>query len=116
MEYEVLLSLPMGANSADVIGNIGNAYVTICSDNNMVDVNGNRTQQQPGGAADRTWNPELRPVPILPSTRCRGRTGEVEAIAVQPDGRAVAGGQFLDYDSANFNYLVQDADQRPAGF
>ena len=107
MEYEVLLSLPMGANSADVIGNIGKCYVTICSDNNTVDVNGNPTRQQPGGAADRTWNPEIQPGSYPAFNSLPGADGEVYAIAVQPDGNSVAGGQFLDYDSANFNNLVR---------
>ena len=74
MEYEVELSLPSGASSTDKIGNIGVADVTILFDDNMLDINGNITQQQPGGAADRNWNPKIRLFPCRPSTPCLGRT------------------------------------------
>ncbi|MGD0413339.1 MAG: delta-60 repeat domain-containing protein, partial [Verrucomicrobiota bacterium] len=107
-EFEVELSLPQGANSADVIGNVGVCNVAVLFDNNLVDANGNITYQQPGGAADRNWNPELMPVTSYPPfNSLPGANQEVDAIAIQGDGKAVVGGQFATYDTATFNYLAR---------
>ena len=72
-----------------------------------MDANGNPTQQQPGGAADRSWNPELQAKFHPALNPLPGADGEVYAIAVQPDGSSVVGGQFFNYDSASFNNLVR---------
>ena len=107
-EFTVELFLPSGANSADMIGNVSNANVCILFDNNLVDANGSETFQQPGGAADRNWNPELMPVTSYPPFNpLPGADQEVDAIAVQSDGSAVVGGQFANYDSAPFKYLAR---------
>ena len=107
-EFEVELSLPGGANSADVIGNVGVANVSVLFDNNLVDANGNETMQEPGGAADRNWNPEQMPVTSYPPLNpIPGADQEVDAVAIQPDGSAILGGQFANYDSTPFNYLVR---------
>ena len=107
-EFVVNLWLPNGAPATDVIGQVGVANVAVLFDNNLVDINGNETQQQPGGAADRNWNPELMATTSYPPFNpIPGADQEVEAIAVQPDGKSVVGGHFADYDSAPFNYLVR---------
>jgi uncharacterized delta-60 repeat protein/uncharacterized repeat protein (TIGR01451 family) len=100
MEYEVELT-------GTGVGNIGVANVTEMFDQNRLDINGNITHQQPGGAADRNWNPELLPYSIPPYTTRPGADNEVEAIAVQPDGKAIVGGHFRQYDNADFPFLVR---------
>ena len=113
MEYEIVLGGVSG-NGSDMIGNINTCHLSVLSDANLVDVNGVHTQQQPGGAADRSWNPENMPNSSPPFNPIPGANEEVEAVAIQPNGMAVIGGEFISFDSTPINYLARvDTNGRP---
>jgi uncharacterized delta-60 repeat protein/uncharacterized repeat protein (TIGR01451 family) len=106
-EFTVTITMGQGAMPWDVVGNIGSANVVIQFDNNQTYADGRPSQQQPGGAADRTWNVDNSAASYPPLNSLPGANEQVEAIACQADGKSVVGGQFVSYDSTNFSYLVR---------
>jgi uncharacterized delta-60 repeat protein len=80
------------------VGNVSRSTVTILYN------------EQPAGAADRTWNqdnsanstPEFQPY-----TGTAGNGGTVYAIAEQPDGSAIVAGSFSSYDEGKYNGIVR---------
>lgn len=69
------------------IGYIGKCVVTILFD------------EQPAGAVDRTHNPHNNANTSPPYNQHPGANGTVYAVAVQPDGKCLIGGDFTAYNT-----------------
>jgi uncharacterized repeat protein (TIGR01451 family)/uncharacterized delta-60 repeat protein len=85
------------------LGNIPNAIVTINFNNPDPGI-------QPGGAWDRTFNPDDANNSRPPFNTLPGANAQVQAIAIQPNGQAVIGGDFTTYDSSTANPYVARLD------
>jgi uncharacterized delta-60 repeat protein/uncharacterized repeat protein (TIGR01451 family) len=90
---------PMGSLTPTFLGNIQTANVTINFNNPNPGV-------QPGGAWDRTFNPDSASNSIPPFNTLPGANAPVQAIAIQANGEAVIGGDFTTYDSSTSNEYV----------
>jgi uncharacterized repeat protein (TIGR01451 family)/uncharacterized delta-60 repeat protein len=89
------------------LGNITSANVTINFSNPNPGV-------QPGGAWDRTFNPDNATNSTPPFNQLPGANEPVQAIAIQANGQAIIGGDFTSYDSTtNSSYVVR---LTPSGF
>ncbi len=82
----IIQLLPFQQGSPQV-GNIGTCVVTLTYDN------------EPAGAVDRGHNPSGSANTDPPFNSQPGADGPVYAVAVQPDGKAVFGGDFLAYNT-----------------
>lgn len=83
-----------GAMPPTFLGNITEATVTINFDNPYPGV-------QPGGAWDRTFNPDDATNSAPPFNLLPGANAPVEAIAIQANGQPIIGGDFTAFDSTN---------------
>ena len=63
--------------------------------------------EQPAGAADREWNPDNVISTSPPANLTPGANYEVRAVAVQPDGKTVLGGDFTAVNTVQRNYLAR---------
>jgi uncharacterized repeat protein (TIGR01451 family)/uncharacterized delta-60 repeat protein len=88
-----------GANPPTFLGNVQNANVTINFSNPNPGV-------QPGGAWDRTFNPDNAANSAPPFNLLPGANAPIQAIAIQANGEAIIGGDFTSYDSSTSNQYV----------
>ncbi len=83
---------PPTTNAVEVVtpyelGRVKAALVTIL-------FNGSPADPQPAGAVDQTFNPDNDPTTVPPLNSTPGANNTVYAVAVQPDGKTVLGGDF----------------------
>ena len=82
------------------VGNVSNAVVTILFDDDP-------GKQQPGGAADRSWNMDGLETSVPPYNFFPGANLEVDAMAIDTNGNAIIAGQFDSYDSQVYNHVAR---------
>lgn len=63
--------------------------------------------EQPTGALDREWNLDNSPRTTPPYNQTPGANGVVSALAVQPDGKALLGGDFTAVNAIPRNRLAR---------
>jgi uncharacterized delta-60 repeat protein len=98
---------PNPANPQGFLGANYDAHLVINFDNTArFPYNGSNIQ--PGGAVDRTYNPDRLVYSQPPVNSLPGANATVRAIAVQPtDGQAVIGGDFSDYDTIPYSGVAR---------
>ncbi len=86
------------SDPGNYLGAVSNATVTILFDD------------QPAGAADRTWNVDnsngSNP-PYIPHPGTAGNAGTVYAEVQQPDGKIIVAGSFNSFDQNPYNRIVR---------
>jgi uncharacterized delta-60 repeat protein len=101
-----ILSVSIALASGAVLGQVTQASLTVLFDD------------QPAGAVDQTWNGEGNPNSnppnlVYPGTQggvsdtANGNGGTVNAVAEQPDGKAILAGSFISFDSKTYNRIVR---------
>jgi uncharacterized delta-60 repeat protein len=100
-DFQIALTNPQKDAGLDYIGNLGIANVTILYNDKVPG------GEQPGGAVDRTWNVDNHYYSIPPYNDFPGADLEVDAIALQPNGMAVIGGQFHAFDDASLYHVAR---------
>lgn len=106
---DVIVQIYSVPQDPGVIGNISTANLTILFDSGF-------GGPQPAGAVDRTFNPDYdqnntkgayhMSLSDPPANAYPGANGPVYAVAVQPDGRCVIGGNFTTYNGYTNNYRI----------
>ncbi len=124
-DFYVRLTIPdnVRGNPGETLGQISSTTVTILFDdaNRRLDqTTGTGTSgggvapvqyrnEQPAGAADLTWNRDrsgyVAP-PNPPFNDAPGANNHVYALAVQPDGKVILGGEFTGYNSFARNRIA----------
>ncbi len=89
-----LYPVPDAGDNA-TIGNVGEAVVTILHDD------------YPAGAVDPDFNPDNQLYSEPPMNTKPGANALVYAMALQPDGKAVIGGNFTSYNNTNRSHIAR---------
>jgi uncharacterized delta-60 repeat protein len=82
------------------LGPISKATVTIL-------FNGDPAYPQPAGAIDQTYNPDNDPNTFPPLLSNPGALQTVFAVALQPDGKTVIGGEFTSVNATPINHIAR---------
>jgi uncharacterized delta-60 repeat protein/uncharacterized repeat protein (TIGR01451 family) len=103
---------PGNGPSGGVEGQISSCIVTILADDELSISPTNTardymTGEQPAGAVDRSYNPDNWVTTLPPFNLHPGANGTVYSVAMQPDGKAVIGGDFTSYNTTNRNRIAR---------
>ncbi|MEK7678485.1 MAG: Calx-beta domain-containing protein [Verrucomicrobiota bacterium] len=93
-----------------VVGPVGTTIVTILGDNQSGPRQNNgftELGEQPAGALDRTWNPDFEPQTNPPFNSQPGANNTVLAVAAQPDGKLILGGEFTAVNTRPRNRIAR---------
>jgi uncharacterized delta-60 repeat protein/uncharacterized repeat protein (TIGR01451 family) len=98
---EAMANHPPMAPTPTFLGNLQNSTFTINFSNPNPGV-------QPGGAWDRTFNPDFQTNSFPPENSLPGANKPVQAVAIQANGLPIIGGDFTGYDSiAPVDYVAR---------
>ncbi|MBI4326068.1 MAG: hypothetical protein HY674_12490 [Chloroflexi bacterium] len=92
------------------LGQVSSTIVTIVGDNQSGPRQNNgftELGEQPAGAVDRTWNPDFEPQTNPPFNSQPGANNTVLAVAAQPDGKLILGGEFTAVNTRPRNRIAR---------
>jgi uncharacterized delta-60 repeat protein len=110
-DFKITLTNPQGATienagetnelkTAFVLGSVSETVITI-------QFQGGGPGLQPAGSVDLTFNANNSPTTVPAFNQLPGANRPVNALAIQPDGKVVLGGEFTAYNATNSPGLVR---------
>lgn len=109
VEFNEDLQLELFDISGGVTGNVARATLTILFDDDAENtaLGLGQNGEQPAGAVDRTHNKDNATDTNPPFNSAPGANGTVYAVAVQPDGKTLVGGDFTAFNTRPTNRIAR---------